>query len=169
MRTVDTLLAAMTLGVFLSSCSTGSGPTPWELPPVRDRGGIEGDAVTLEAPDPTLKAYLERVSAKIKSNWAYPCVKNPTTPSCDYQSATLTLEFGIRKDGVVQYIEVQQSAGLGFEVYDRHAVEAVARSSPFAAMSSEVVAALAVRNPGSAGMPVRARFRYVVDPTPVFR
>ena len=158
MKTIRTVWAATALGVLLSSCA----PAPRTDGPRQDRGGIAGDAISLESVDPSVKEYLVRVREKIRSTWVFPCVTDPATQACVYKSAQISLEFGILKNGVLQYVELQKKAGDGLEIYDRHAVEAIQRASPFPVMPPEVVATL---KQGSTGMPVVARFNYVVDPS----
>ncbi|HEV8583804.1 MAG TPA: TonB C-terminal domain-containing protein [Methylomirabilota bacterium] len=135
----------------ITSLSTAPG-TP-------DRGGIRGDTIPLDTADPNIGSYLALVRDKIKSNWRFPCARNPTTHACQFHDTQLTVEFGILKSGVVQYVELRNPAGTGLEIYDDYVFEAIKRSSPFLAMPSEVIAALAQT---SAGMPIVATFKYVV-------
>lgn len=169
MMTLPTIVAATALGVLLSSCSTlpPSGPQKAQTTPPTaarpDRGGIDGAAISIETADPNLRGYLDRVKEKIKSNWTYPCVKNPTTQECEYKNAKLNIEFGILKNGEVAYVKLRQGAGVGLETYDQYGIEAIKGSSPFPVMPSEVVVTL---KRGSTGLPVVVTLNYVVDVPP---
>jgi hypothetical protein len=151
---------AAALCVLLPSCTPATS-APARLPGggLSDRGGIEGAAISLEHPDSELRDYLGSIRTMIRSNWVYPCVRDDVTPACEFKSATLSVEFGILKNGVLQFVELRQSAGAGLEIYDHHALEAIKRSSPFPVMPQDVVAAL---KPGSTGLPIVATFNYVV-------
>ena len=163
MTTTGRVWAAMALGVLLASCATEPG-SRHSMASRPDRGGIAGDAINLESLDPSVRDYLARVRDKIKSTWVFPCVTDPATQACEYKNAQIRLEFGILKNGAVQYVEVRQAGGAGLEIYDRHAMEAIWRASPFPVMPPGVVATL---KEGSTGMPVVGRFNYVVDATVV--
>jgi hypothetical protein len=159
MTITSAALTATALGILLSSCATESTPPPPTRAPISDRTGADGIAVHVGTVDPKLQEYLVRVGRKIKANLTYPCEPHATSRGCAYRNARLTLEFGILKNGAVQYVEVKQSAGPGLELYEQHAVEAIRRSSPFDAMSPDVTATLA---PRSTGVPVRVNVNYVV-------
>jgi TonB family protein len=64
------------------------------------------------------------------------------------------------KAGVVQYVDVKKSSGSA--LYDDAAVQAIRSSAPF----PEVPAVLMEARPGSTGIPIRARFNYVVETPP---
>ena len=122
------------------------------------RGGIEGEPIPLDSPDPKYNDYLERVRQKIKANWGYPCVKNNRTKECEYKSAHLVVEFGILKNGQVQFVDVQQSSGL--PIYDDYAVNAIKLASPFPDVPPTMIIAM---KKGSTGIAILARFNYLVD------
>jgi TonB family protein len=152
---VRVVWTAAAFGVLLSGCA------PLPLTPSTTPGGITGEPITLDTLDPKVREYFARVREKIKAHWTFPCVTNPATQACEYRNVRLHIEFGILKNGVVQYVEVRQGAGAGLEIYDRNAVEAIKRASPFPAMSPEV---LAIVKEGSTGLPVTANFNYVFSP-----
>jgi TonB family protein len=82
------------------------------------RGGIVGDPIPLDTPDPNYRAYMEKVKQRIYAKWGYP-----------YEAQTrglhgkLVVEFHIAKDGHLQFIELRQSSGE--EILDSFAMTAV--------------------------------------------
>ena len=163
---IRTAWAATALGVLLSIGATAprldAQPLRERSTPSPGRGGIEGDPIPLGSQDPRFQEYLTGVAKAIQSKWVFPCVPNATTRRCEHKTTTVVIEFGILKNGVLQFVEVRQGAGAGLETYDDSAVAAIKLSSPFAALPPEVVAGL---HQGSTGMPVVATFRYVVHHT----
>jgi TonB family protein len=136
--------------VVLTGCaSTTGGPTRPD----------PAEPVALDTGDPRYAPYLTLVRDKIRSNWRYPCITNASTGACEYWSAALDIEFGILNTGTVQYVDVKKSSGSA--VYDDAAVAAIKSSSPF----PEVPAAFMEARQASTGIPIRARFNYVL-PTP---
>jgi len=61
------------------------------------RGGIEGEPIPLDSPDPRYSDYFDRVRRMIKERWGYPCVKNGDTRECEYKTTALVVEFGIAR------------------------------------------------------------------------
>jgi TonB family protein len=122
------------------------------------RGGIEGEPIPLDSPNPKFDDYLDRLRRRIKANWGFPCIKNDATRACDYTTTSLVVEFGLLKDGRLQFVEVLQSSG--FPIYDDYAVNAIKLSSPFPAVPPAML--LAMRQ-GSTGVAILARFNYIVD------
>lgn len=116
------------------------------------RDGIEGEPIPLDSMDPKYNDYLDHVRRKIKANWGYPCVKNQGTRECEYKTATLTVEFGIAKDGHVPFVNVVRSSG--WVVYDDYAVNAIKFSSPFRPVPDAI---------SKKGFPILATFNYIVD------
>jgi hypothetical protein len=159
-RTVRTALAATALSALLCGCSTVPSPGAQATQPRPDRGGIDGNAISLDNADPNLRDYLAAVKDKIKKHWSYPCVPNPTTQVCEYKTVKLVVEFGIVKDGALGYVEVKQTSGAGLERYDESAVTAIKRAAPFVTIPPEI---MATRKQGSAGIPIVVRFNYVVE------
>ena len=122
------------------------------------RGGIEGEPIPLDSTDPNFSDYLDRIRRQIKQNWGYPCVKNVDTRECEYKTASLVVEFGILKAGVVQFVEVRRSSG--FAIYDDYAVNAIKLGSPFPPVPKEMMARVKVT---STGVSIIAIFTYMVD------
>jgi protein TonB len=122
-------------------------------------------AATEPAPGPTLdisasaNPYFEQVRKQIRTRWSYPCLTDPTTGACEYMNAQVTLEFGIREDGSLAFVDVTQSSG--YAVYDTQAADAVRRAAPFPPVPADVMASRPARG---TGIPVRAHFNYVSEP-----
>lgn len=127
------------------------------------RGGITGEPISLENPDPKFAEYLARVKEKIVSNWGFPCVKDSVTKACDYRSAALVIEFGILKDGHLQFVELRQPSGNGLQIYDDYAMNAIKLSSPFPEIPRDIMLTLLARSRGTTGMPIAATFTYSVE------
>jgi TonB family protein len=83
----------------------------------------------------------------------YPCIK--TERFCEYKEATLDIEFGILKDGRVQFVDVVHASE--YPIYDEYAATAIKLASPFRPVPPALMAAM---RPGSTGIPIRARFAY---------
>jgi outer membrane biosynthesis protein TonB len=122
------------------------------------RGGIVGEPVPLDSKDAELSDYLERIKRLIKQNWVFPCVKDRDTGICEYKSTELLVEFGILKQGPLQYIEVRRASP--WPIYDEFAVNAVKLASPFPPVPAAMMARMAR---GSAGAAIVARFVYLYD------
>ncbi len=122
------------------------------------RGGIEGDPISLDSVDPKFGEYLARIKQKIEANWGYPCVKDNVTRECQYKNAALVIEFGILKDGHVQFVELRRSSGMG--IYDDYALNAIKLSTPFPEIPRDIMLAM---KKGSTGMPIVASFTYTVE------
>ncbi|HET9491894.1 MAG TPA: TonB family protein [Methylomirabilota bacterium] len=122
------------------------------------RGGIEGEPIPLDSTDTRYNDYLDRLRRRIKANWGFPCVKNDRTRECEYSTASLVVEFGILKDGRLQFVDVVQSSGL--PIYDDYAVNAIKLGSPFPVVPPQMLVSM---RRGSAGIAITARFNYVVD------
>jgi TonB family protein len=122
------------------------------------RGGIEGDPIPLDSADAQYNDYLEQVRRKIKEKWGFPCVRNAQTRACDHHTTSLDVQFGILKDGRVQFVDVVRSAT--YDIYDEYAVNAIKLASPFPPVPPAMMRAMRA---GSAGVPISARFSYVVE------
>jgi TonB family protein len=119
------------------------------------RGGIEGEPIRLDSEDPRYNDYLEQIRKRIQEKWGYPCIQ--AERSCEYKEATLDIEFGILKDGRVQFVEVVRASE--YQIYDQYAATAIKLASPFPPVPQ---AMLNTVKPGSAGVPIRARFAYYI-------
>ena len=121
------------------------------------RGGIEGDPIPLDSDDARFSEYLEQVRRRIKENWGYPCVRNAVTRECKVHETSLLVDFGILKDGRVQFVEVVRMADHA--LYDEYAVNAIKLASPFPPVPAAI---MRTRPAGSTGFPIRVHFIYVV-------
>jgi len=117
------------------------------------RGGIEGDPIRLDSEDPRYNDYLEQIRRRIQARWGYPCIKTERT--CEYKEAALEIDFGILKDGRLQFVQVVHNSD--YQIYDEYAETAIKLASPFPPVPP---AMLAQAKPGSTGVPIRARFVY---------
>jgi outer membrane biosynthesis protein TonB len=115
------------------------------------RGGIEGDPVALDNADPRYGEYLARVKLAIERNMIYPCVKDPHGRVCEYKPAHLLIEFGIKRDGALAFIQVRQSAA--YQIFDDVSQNAV-KLAVFPPMPE------VLRRIHPTGLPIVARFRY---------
>jgi TonB family protein len=122
------------------------------------RGGIEGEPIPLDTSDGRYSDYLDRLRREIKSNWGFPCVKSEATRECEPKTTSLVVEFGILKDGRLQFVDVVQSSG--FPIYDDYAVNAIKLASPFPPVPPAMLVAM---RRSSTGVAIVARFNYVVD------
>ena len=127
------------------------------------RGGIEGEPVPLDSQDPKFSEYMAEVKRKIQSNWGFPCVRNAATKECEYRSAQLVIEFGILKDGRVQFVELKRSSTMG--IYDDYALNAIKLSSPFPEIPRDIMQFLQARHKNTTGIPIEATFTYTVETT----
>ena len=123
-------------------------------------GGITGEPVSLDSPDPRFRDYLERVRRQIQAKMVYPCIKNSATFECDYKTTSLVVYFGILKNGNLQVVELVQPSE--WSIYDDYSMNAIKLAQPFPPLPPAIVAAL---EPGSAGMPIKAHFVYTVYTT----
>ncbi len=119
------------------------------------RGGIEGEPIPLDSNDPRLADYMVRIKRMIEKHWAWPCMKTAGDQECDYRSAQLLVEFGILKDGKLQFIELRRTSGVG--PYDDSAMNAIKLASPFPEVPP---AMMAKAKAGSTGVPIVAHFIY---------
>jgi TonB family protein len=121
------------------------------------RGGIEGDPVPLDSEDTRYSDYLEQVRRRIQEKWGYPCVRRPGG-ECQGHTTSLEVEFGILKDGRLQFVELIRAAD--HTLYDEYAMNAIRLAQPFPPVPAAMMAAM---RPGSTGIPIRARFIYVSE------
>jgi TonB family protein len=122
------------------------------------RGGIVGEPIPLDSKDPEFSDYLERVRQLIKRNWGYPCVKNAATRECEYKSARLVVDFGILRQGPVQFVELRSPSG--WPIYDDYAINAIKLASPFPPVPPGLMARM---ERGSTGVPIRVNFTYMLE------
>jgi hypothetical protein len=122
------------------------------------RGGIVGDPVSLNTKDSRFSDYLLQVKRMIEANMVYPCVRSEPNRECEFRAARLSVEFGILRDGRLQFVEVVASAT--HPVFDDYSVNAIKLASPFPPVPPSVMAML---RPGTTGMPILAQFVYDVE------
>ncbi len=108
------------------------------------RGGIEGEAIPLDTPEPKFQDYFNQIREQIKSKWIYP----PEAASRGIEGE-LQIEFGIAKSGALQFIEKRASSGDG--LLDDNAMRAVQLASPFPPVPDAL---------SKGGIPINGIFRY---------
>jgi TonB family protein len=74
-------------------------------------------------------------------------------------SAQVAIEFGIRRDGSLGFVEVTRSSG--YAVYDKQAADAVRRAAPFPPPPDHGTTGRPI---AEGGIAVRLQFNYVVEP-----
>ena len=108
------------------------------------RGGIEGEAIPLDTPEPKFQDYFNQVRDRIKSKWIY-----PYEASSRGIEGELQIEFGIAKSGELQFIDKRRSSGV--EILDDYAMRAVQLASPFPPVPDAI---------SKGGLPINGSFRY---------
>ena len=88
------------------------------------RGGMEGEPVPLDTTDPRYTDYFEQIRRRIKENWIYPREAGERGIG-----GQLLIEFGIRKDGWLQFVDLKRSSGV--QVLDQYALNALKLAQPF--------------------------------------
>jgi TonB family protein len=88
------------------------------------RGGIEGEPIPLDTPDPRYTDYFEKVRRRIKANWIYPREAGERGIG-----GHLVIAFAIAKNGHLQAVELRRSSGVS--VLDLYALNAVKLAQPF--------------------------------------
>ncbi len=88
------------------------------------RGGVEGEPVPLDTPDPKYQDYFKILRERIQSKWTYPREAGDRGIG-----GALLIEFHIAKDGRLAYLEVRRSSGV--EILDEYAVNAIKLAQPF--------------------------------------
>ncbi len=88
------------------------------------RGGMEGDPVPLDTTDPRYTDYFEQIRRRIRENWIYPREAGERGIG-----GQLLIEFGIRKDGWLQFVDLRRSSGI--PVLDQYALNALKLAQPF--------------------------------------
>jgi TonB family protein len=110
--------------------------------------GIEAGPIPLDSTDPKYADYFEKLRQQIKEKWSY-----PREASDKNQSGSLLIEFGIRRDGKLQSVELQTSSGVA--ILDEYAMNAVKQASPFPPVPEALLQ--------GTGIPVLVRFHYVIE------
>jgi TonB family protein len=111
------------------------------------RGGIEGDPIALDTPDPKYQDYFRQIRERIQSKWSY-----PYEASSRNIGGELQIDFGIAKSGELQFIERRRTSGV--EVLDDYAMRAVQLASPFPPVPDAI---------SKGGLPINGTFRYLIQ------
>jgi TonB family protein len=88
------------------------------------RGGVEGEPIPLDTPEPKYQDYFNKVRERIKANWIYPRQAGERGIEGE-----LLIEFHIAKDGRVSYLELRHSSGT--TILDDAALTAIKLAQPF--------------------------------------
>ncbi len=88
------------------------------------RGGVEGQPIPLDTPDPKYQDYFKVLRERIQANWTYPREAGDRGIG-----GALLIEFHIAKDGRLAYVEVRRSSGE--RILDEYAVNALKLAQPF--------------------------------------
>jgi TonB family protein len=113
----------------------------------RGRGGIEGDPIPLDTPDPRYSDYFRIVKRQIQEKWSYPREAGDRG-----LGGQLVIDFVIAKDGHVEAIDLRRSSGV--EILDRFAMNAVKLAQPFPPVPDSV---------SKDRLPIAGLFSYVVN------
>jgi protein TonB len=95
------------------------------------RGGVDGQPIPLDTPEPKYQDYFNKVRERIKSKWVYP------RPAGERGiEGELLIEFHIAKDGWLEFIELRRSSGTA--ILDDAALTAVKLAQPFPPVPDEI-------------------------------
>ena len=111
------------------------------------RGGIEGDPIALDTPDPKYQDYFRQIRERIQSKWIY-----PYEASSRGIGGELQIDFGIAKSGELQFIERRRTSGV--ELLDDYAIRAVQLASPFPPVPDAI---------SKGGLPINGTFKYLIQ------
>ncbi|MBF8288283.1 MAG: TonB family protein, partial [Candidatus Rokubacteria bacterium] len=111
------------------------------------RGGIEGEAIPLDTPEPRFQDYFNQVRERIQNNWIY-----PYEASSRGIGGELQIDLGIAKSGELQFIEKRRSSGI--EILDDYAMRAVQLASPFPPVPDAI---------SKGGLPINGTFKYLIQ------
>ena len=120
--------------------------------------GVARELSALERARQRSRLQLEQIRRRIKAKWGFPCVRNEATRECVPHTTSLDVQFGILKDGRVQFVDVVRRSD--HEIYDHYAERAILLAQPFPPVPPAMMAAM---RPGSRGLAISARFSYVVE------
>jgi TonB family protein len=95
------------------------------------RGGVEGEPIPLDTPEPKYQDYFNKIREKIKANWIYPREAGDRGIQGE-----LLIEFHIAKDGRLDYLALRRTSGA--EILDRFAMNAVRLAQPFPPVPDDV-------------------------------
>jgi periplasmic protein TonB len=95
------------------------------------RGGVEGEPIPLDTPEPKYQDYFNKIRERIKANWIYPRQAGDRGIEGE-----LLIEFHIAKDGRLSHIELRHSSGT--TILDDAALTAVKLAQPFPPVPDEI-------------------------------
>jgi protein TonB len=95
------------------------------------RGGVEGQPIPLDTPEPKFQDYFNKVRERIKANWVYPRQAGERNIEGE-----LVIEFHIAKDGRLEFIELRDSSGT--RILDEAALTAVKLAQPFPPVPDDI-------------------------------
>lgn len=95
------------------------------------RGGVEGEPIPLDTPEPKYQDYFNKIREKIRANWTYPREAGERGIEGE-----LLIEFHIGKDGRLSYIELRRSSGTS--ILDAYAMNAVRFADPFPPVPDDI-------------------------------
>ena len=95
------------------------------------RGGVEGEPIPLDTPEPKYQDYFNKIRERIKANWIYPRQAGDRGIEGE-----LMIEFHIGKDGRLAYIELRHSSGT--PILDDAAMWAVKLAQPFPPVPDDI-------------------------------
>jgi len=109
------------------------------------RGGIEGDPIPLDTPDPMYQDYFNEIRKRIQRHFVY-----PFEAASRNIGGQVLIDFGIAKSGQLQFIEQRRSSGV--EVLDGNAIRAIELASPFPPVPDAI---------SKTGIPIFGTFIYI--------
>jgi TonB family protein len=95
------------------------------------RGGVEGEPIPLDTPEPKYQDYFNKIRERIKSKWIYPRQAGDRGIEGE-----LIIEFHIAKDGRLEFIALRNSSGVA--ILDDYAMTAVKLAQPFPPVPDEI-------------------------------
>jgi len=110
------------------------------------RGGVEGQPIPLDTPEPKYQDYFNKIRERIKSKWVYPRQAGERGIEGE-----LLIEFVIAKDGRLEAIELRHSSGTA--ILDDAALNAVKLAQPFPPVPDDIA---------KASLAIHGQFRYQI-------
>ena len=110
------------------------------------RGGVEGEPIPLDTPEPKYQDYFKKIREKIQANWVYPREAGDRG-----LQGELLLEFHIAKDGRLAFIELRNSSGA--RILDDYAMRAVELAQPFPPVPDDIAKRV---------LPINGLFKYQI-------
>jgi len=95
------------------------------------RGGVEGEPIPLDTPEPKYQDYFNKIRERIKSKWTYPRQAGERGIEGE-----LLIEFHIAKDGRLEFIALRNSSGVA--ILDDYAMTAVKLAQPFPPVPDDI-------------------------------